>query len=211
MGGISCPFGKNGEAGSWLIPSIIIETCFSGGFWFLKNPLFFHQPTNGNLGHLWFHPSPVMIGLWQPGSPTSPVIDGYWWLSPGFLAGTPSHPRAPFCIPFNITWYLHLLSLKSPFIPSNVQLIHGNVMKNFMISSITEVLEWLLTYTNLKYLKYLMFTMLQNISEHLIQSEYIGWDWTELIAFYKILLDCVLLIYKIYPNDMPIIMISYYI
>ena len=92
-------------------------------------------------------------------------------------------------------------------------------MKNFMISSITEVSEWLLTYTNLKYLKYLMFTMLQNISEHLIQnisehliqSEYIGWDWTELIDFYKILLDCVLLVYKIYPNDMPIIMISYYI
>ena len=123
-----------------------------------------------------------------------------------FVFHSISHDISIYC-----PWNLHLFL--------NVQLIHGNVMKNFMISSITEVSEWLLTYTNLKYLKYLMFTMLQNISEHLIQnisehliqSEYIGWDWTELIDFYKILLDCVLLVYKIYPNDMPINMISYYI
>jgi len=37
-------------AGSHGIPSIIIETCcFSGGFF---KALFFHQPTNGILGHL---------------------------------------------------------------------------------------------------------------------------------------------------------------
>ena len=43
-----CPFGKNRGAG-WVYHLSSFTSCWRGFF----NPLFFHQPTNGNLGHLW--------------------------------------------------------------------------------------------------------------------------------------------------------------